>query len=105
MAPTCTGLPWAKAGAAASAAAGASKVLRSIYEPPESAANASGIGPVTPDCGAMPRLRVATWNINSLRLRPPLLDKLREALDPDVICLQETKVPDELFPDGVPGEI
>jgi exodeoxyribonuclease III len=53
----------------------------------------------------MTRLRVATWNINSLRLRHPLLDKLREALDPDVICLQETKVPDELFPDGVPGEL
>ncbi len=53
----------------------------------------------------MTRLRVATWNINSLRLRHPLLDKLREALDPDVICLQETKVPDALFPDGVPGEL
>ncbi len=53
----------------------------------------------------MTKLRVATWNINSLRLRHKLLDKLREALDPDVICLQETKVPDELFPDGVPGEL
>jgi len=42
-------------------------------------------------------LRVATWNINSLRLRLPLLHKLIDALDPDVICLQETKVPDELF--------
>ncbi len=44
------------------------------------------------------KLRVATWNINSLRLRMPLLDHLRRALDPDVLCLQETKVPDELFP-------
>ncbi len=44
------------------------------------------------------RLRIATWNINSLRLRMPLLTRLTEALDPDVICLQETKVPDELFP-------
>lgn len=43
-------------------------------------------------------MRVATWNINSLRLRVSLLDKLAEALRPDVICLQETKVPDELFP-------
>ena len=51
----------------------------------------------------MPRLCVATWNINSLRLRHPLLDKIRDALDPDIICLQETKVPDDLFPDGVPG--
>lgn len=43
-------------------------------------------------------LRIATWNINSLRLRLPLLPRLIEALEPDVLCLQETKVPDELFP-------
>ncbi len=50
----------------------------------------------------MPVLRVATWNINSLRLRVGLLYRLVEALDPDVICLQETKVPDVLFPaDGL----
>ncbi len=51
------------------------------------------------------KLRVATWNINSLRLRLPLLEHLRDALDPDVICLQETKVPDSLFPgdDGPEG--
>lgn len=49
------------------------------------------------------RLRVATWNINSLRLRLALLERLVAALDPDVICLQETKVPDELFPDAAPG--
>ncbi len=50
------------------------------------------------------KLRVATWNINSLRLRMPLLRHLVDALDPDVICLQETKVPDDLFPgDGPPA--
>jgi len=43
-------------------------------------------------------LRIATWNINSLRLRLALLGDLAAGLDPDVICLQETKVPDELFP-------
>jgi exodeoxyribonuclease-3 len=46
----------------------------------------------------MPKLRIATWNINSLRLRLPLLGRVMDALAPDVICLQETKVPDELFP-------
>jgi exodeoxyribonuclease-3 len=47
----------------------------------------------------MPRpLRLATWNINSVRLRWPLLAALDEALRPDVLCLQETKCPDELFP-------
>jgi len=43
-------------------------------------------------------LRIATWNINSVRLRRPLLAELVKALDPDVLCLQETKCPDEHFP-------
>jgi exodeoxyribonuclease-3 len=43
-------------------------------------------------------LRVATWNINSVRLRAPLLRHLLDELDPDVLCLQETKTPDEHFP-------
>ena len=51
----------------------------------------------------MTALRIATWNINSLRLRLGLLAQLVDALDPDVVCLQETKVPDELFPDAAPG--
>jgi exodeoxyribonuclease-3 len=51
------------------------------------------------------RLRIATWNINSLRLRLPLLRDLIGALDPDVICLQETKVPDELFPHEAPAAL
>ncbi len=46
-------------------------------------------------------LTVATWNINSLRLRQSLLDKLIAELAPDIICLQETKVPDELFPEAL----
>jgi exodeoxyribonuclease-3 len=44
-------------------------------------------------------LTIATWNINSLRLRQGLLGELIAQLKPDVICLQETKVPDELFPE------
>ena len=36
-------------------------------------------------------MKITTWNINSVRLRLPLvLDKLAE-LDTDVLCLQETK--------------
>ncbi len=50
-------------------------------------------------------LRIATWNINSLRLRLPLLARVLAELNPDVICLQETKVPDELFPTEAPGEL
>ena len=50
-------------------------------------------------------MRIATWNINSLRLRLGLLARLRDALDPDVICLQETKVPDDLFPADGPAAL
>ncbi len=50
-------------------------------------------------------MRIATWNINSLRLRLPLLERLIAALDPDVICLQETKVPDDLFPTEAPARL
>ncbi|MBS0560535.1 MAG: exodeoxyribonuclease III [Proteobacteria bacterium] len=50
-------------------------------------------------------LRIATWNINSLRLRQGLLRGLVDALEPDVLCLQETKVPDELFPHEAPAAL
>ena len=43
---------------------------------------------------------VASWNINSVRLRLPLLlDYLKERA-PDVLCLQELKCTDEQFPRG-----
>jgi len=51
------------------------------------------------------KLTIATWNINSLRLRQPLLHKLIAVLAPDVLCLQETKVPDELFPAEIAGAL
>jgi exodeoxyribonuclease-3 len=43
-------------------------------------------------------LRLITWNINSVRLRIGLVRRLLEEQQPDVLCLQETKTPDELFP-------
>ena len=46
----------------------------------------------------MPKLRIATWNINSVRLRLPLLERLAQELKPDIIALQETKCPNEAFP-------
>jgi exodeoxyribonuclease-3 len=42
--------------------------------------------------------RLATWNINSIRLRVPLVEKLVAAYSPDVLCLQEIKCVEELFP-------
>lgn len=43
-------------------------------------------------------LKIATWNINSVRLRLPLVVRLLEEHRPDVLCLQETKCPDDQFP-------
>src|SRR5262252_2085267 len=43
-------------------------------------------------------LRVVSWNVNSVRLRVPALERLIAALNPDVLCLQETKVVDGSFP-------
>ena len=43
-------------------------------------------------------MRLITWNINSVRLRMPLLAKLTAETKPDVVCLQETKVHDDQFP-------
>lgn len=43
-------------------------------------------------------MKIATWNVNSLKVRlPQVLDWLT-ATGPDVLCLQETKLTDENFP-------
>jgi len=42
--------------------------------------------------------RLATWNVNSLKVRlPHLVDWLARA-QPDAFCLQETKIEDAQFP-------
>jgi len=46
------------------------------------------MSPLSP---AVDRLRIATWNINSLRTRASAVDRFLERARPDVICLQETK--------------
>lgn len=43
-------------------------------------------------------IKIVSWNINSLRIRLHLLQKLVLEQNPDVICLQETKVQNEAFP-------
>ena len=43
---------------------------------------------------------VATWNINSVRLRIDLVARYLAQKAPDVLCLQETKCPDANFPSG-----
>ena len=43
-------------------------------------------------------LKITTWNINSIRLRINLVAKFLKSVRPDVLCLQETKCPDDAFP-------
>src|SRR5256886_16527511 len=43
-------------------------------------------------------VKIATWNVNSIRTRLPRLLAWLERRRPDVVCLQETKVADDQFP-------
>lgn len=43
-------------------------------------------------------MKIATWNVNSIRKRLPLLLEWLRENKPDVMCLQETKVQDSEFP-------
>ena len=43
-------------------------------------------------------MRIATWNINSIRARIDRLVAWLERSDVDVLAIQETKIPDEKFP-------
>ena len=43
-------------------------------------------------------MRIATWNINSVRLRIELVARFLRDWSPDVLCLQETKCPEGQFP-------
>jgi exodeoxyribonuclease-3 len=45
------------------------------------------------------RMRIASWNVNSLNVRMPHLEQWLRAAQPDVIGLQETKLEDAKFPD------
>src|SRR5215468_3532441 len=43
-------------------------------------------------------MKIATWNINSILARLPRVIEWLKANDPAVLCLQETKIPDDRFP-------
>jgi exodeoxyribonuclease-3 len=43
-------------------------------------------------------VRFATWNINSLRVRQPRVEAWLAEVQPDIVCMQETKLPDDGFP-------
>lgn len=50
-------------------------------------------------------LKIATWNVNSLRVRlPQVIDWLQQH-QPDILALQETKLTDEVFPQAALAEL
>src|SRR5689334_1043617 len=50
-------------------------------------------------------MRLATWNVNSLRVREDTVLNWLEATKPDVLCLQETKMTDQEFPEDLFGDL
>ena len=44
-------------------------------------------------------MKIATWNINSIKVRLPAVIQYLEETAPDVLALQETKALDENFPE------
>jgi exodeoxyribonuclease-3 len=43
-------------------------------------------------------MRLATWNVNSLKARLPRVEEWLAQVQPDVLCMQETKLTDDAFP-------
>jgi len=43
-------------------------------------------------------MRIATWNVNSLKVRMPRVEEWLGYARPDILCLQETKLSDSAFP-------
>ena len=43
-------------------------------------------------------MRIATWNVNSLKARLDRVEEWLATVQPDVLCMQETKLADEAFP-------
>jgi exodeoxyribonuclease-3 len=49
-------------------------------------------------------VKIATWNVNSIRRRLPLIVDWLRKNNPDILCMQETKVQDSDFPAAAFGE-
>ena len=43
-------------------------------------------------------MRLVTWNVNSLRVRQERIESWLSEVQPDVVCMQETKLADDGFP-------
>ncbi len=47
------------------------------------------------------QLKIASWNINSVRARLDIVERFLTEYSPDILCLQETKVVNATFPEGL----
>src|SRR5207253_8183942 len=43
-------------------------------------------------------MKIATWNVNSILARLPHVTRWLESVQPEVLCIQETKCSDDKFP-------
>jgi exodeoxyribonuclease-3 len=43
-------------------------------------------------------MRIVSWNVNSLRARQERVEEWLAEVEPDVLCMQETKLADDAFP-------
>ena len=68
---------------------------------------AAGLGEGPPSAVPVPwgRVRIATWNVNSVKQRVPRLLPWLDERRPDVVCLQETKLADDAFLDLLGDEL
>jgi exodeoxyribonuclease III len=55
--------------------------------------------------GTVHDVRIATWNVNSVKQRLPRLLPWLDERRPDVVCLQETKLSDDALADLLAGEL
>ena len=53
----------------------------------------------------MPAVKIATWNVNSIRARESVVLDWLEANEPDVLLMQETKIADQEFPEDGFGDL
>jgi exodeoxyribonuclease-3 len=52
-------------------------------------------------CAMSQTLSIASWNINSVRFRIDIVERFLRDVQPDILCLQETKVVDRDFPSAM----
>jgi exodeoxyribonuclease-3 len=43
-------------------------------------------------------MRIATWNVNGMKARQPVVERWLKEVNPDIVCMQEIKTVDEGFP-------